>query len=124
MALASIWAPKTPPKRHPKGGTNPNLRFIDFAAVYYTLAIFRGAENDNVWLFFLNPCLGWLWELILVILAHFWGPFWKPFWLHFRYHFCIDFCTPQKHQKKRVILCSVLSQQCTLTPLLGLLPPS
>ena len=31
MALASIWAPKTPPKWDPKGGQNQNLKIIDFA---------------------------------------------------------------------------------------------
>ena len=46
MALASIWAPKTPPKWDPKGGQNPKLKFIVFASIYYTLATFRGAEND------------------------------------------------------------------------------
>ena len=33
-ALASIWAPKTPPKLDPKGGQNPNMKFIDFADTY------------------------------------------------------------------------------------------
>ena len=42
-------------------------------------------------MFFWNPLLGGLWELILVILEHFWGPFWRPFWSLFGYHFCIDF---------------------------------
>ena len=38
MALASIWAPKTPPKWDPKGGQNQKLKFIAFACIYYTWA--------------------------------------------------------------------------------------
>ena len=49
-----------------------------------------GAENGNFSMFFWNPVLGWLWEPIFVISAHFWGPFWRPFWSLFGYHFCID----------------------------------
>ena len=91
MALASIWAPKTPPKWDPKGGQNQNMKFIDFACIYYTLATFRGAENDNFSMFFWNPLLGCFLESILVILAHFWGPFWRPFWSLLGYRFWIDF---------------------------------
>ena len=91
MALASIRAPKTPPKWDPKGGQNQNLEIIDFVAIYNTLATFRGAENGLFLMLFWNPVLGWFLEPILVILAHFWGPFWRPFWLLFGYHFCINF---------------------------------
>ena len=90
-ALASIWAPKTPPKWDPKGGQNTNMKIIDFAAIYYTLATFRGAENGLFSISFWNPLLEGLLEPILVILAHFWGPFWRQFSLLFGYHFCIDF---------------------------------
>ena len=51
MALASIWAPKTPPKWDPKGGQNQNLKINDFDCIYYTLATFRGAENDHFSMF-------------------------------------------------------------------------
>ena len=88
MALASIWAPKTPPK------WDPNLEIIDFTLIYHTLATFKGAENHHFLMFFLNTMLGWLLEPILVILVHFWGPFWRPFWWLFGYHFCIDFKIP------------------------------
>ena len=92
-ALASICTPKTPPKWDPKGGRNPNMKIIDFASIYYTLATFRGAENDHFLMFFRT--LFWegfqVWEHILVIFAHFWGPFWRQFWSLFGYHFCIDF---------------------------------
>ena len=91
MALASIWAPKRPPKWDPKGGQHQNLKIIDFAGIYYTLATFRGAENDHFSTLFGSPFLGCLLEPILVILANFWGPFWRPFWLLVGYHFCIDF---------------------------------
>ena len=85
MALASIWAPKTPPKWDPRGGQNQKLKFIDFDS------IFRGAENDHFSKLVWSSFLGWLLELIFMILAHFWGPFWRPFWSLFGYHFCIDF---------------------------------
>ena len=62
MALASIWAPKTPPKWDPKGGQNQKLKFTEFASMYYTFATFRGAENQRCLLFFGNPLLGWLLE--------------------------------------------------------------
>ena len=91
MALASIWAPQTPPKWDPRGGQNQNMKIIDFAVIYYTLTTFRGLENRHFLMFFWNPILGWLLEPILVILTHFWGPFWRPFWSLFGYHFCIDF---------------------------------
>ena len=91
MALASIWAPKTPPKWDPRGGQNQNMKINDFVFIYYTLATFRGAENGIFSMLFLNTVLEWLLEPILVILAHFWGPFWKPFWSLLGYHFCIDF---------------------------------
>ena len=90
-ALASIWAPKTPPKWDPRGGQNQNMKIIDFAVIYYTLTTFRGPENRHFSMFFWNPILGALLEPILVILSHFWGPFWRPFWSLFGYHFCIDF---------------------------------
>ena len=60
MALASIWAPKTPPKWDPKGGQNRKLKFIDFAGIYYTWATFRGAENGIFSMFFWSPVLGGL----------------------------------------------------------------
>ena len=91
MALASIWAPKTPPKWDPRGGQNQNMKIIDFAVIYYTLTTFRGAENVHFLMFFWNTVLGWFLEPILMILAHFWDPFWRAFWLLFGYHFCIDF---------------------------------
>ena len=47
MALASIWAPKRPPKWDPKDGQHQNLKIIDFVSIYDTLATFRGAENHN-----------------------------------------------------------------------------
>ena len=91
LALASIWAPKTPPKWDPKGGQNQNLNFIDFAVIYNTWATFEGAENHHFSMFFWNPVLGGLWEPILMILAHFWGPFWRPCWSLVGYPFCIGF---------------------------------
>ena len=91
MALASIWAPKTPPKWNPKGGQNQNLKIIDFGIIYYTWGTFRGPENHHFSMFFWNPILGWLSEPILMIFAHFWGLFWKPFCSLLGYHFCIDF---------------------------------
>ena len=91
MALASIWAPKTPPKWDPKGGQNQKLKFIDFACIYNTWATFEGAENHHFLILFWNSFLGWLLEPILMILAHFWGPFWRQFWSLFGYPFCIDF---------------------------------
>ena len=91
MALASIWAPKTPPKWDPKGGRNQDLKIVDFAIIYNTWATLEGAENHHFSMFFWNPILKWLLEPILMILAHFWGPFWRPFWSLFGYHFCIDF---------------------------------
>ena len=91
MALASIWVPKTPPKWDPKGCQNQNLKFIDFASIYNTLATFKGAENHYFSVFFWNPVLGGLWESIFMILAHFWGPCWRPLGSLFGYHFCIDF---------------------------------
>ena len=91
MALASIWAPKTPPKWDPKGGQNRKLKFIDFAYIYYTWATFRGAENDHFLILVGNSFLGWLLEPILMILSHFWGLFWRPFWSLVGYHFYIDF---------------------------------
>ena len=81
MALDSIWAPKGPSKRDPKGCQNQDLKFIDFACVYNTWATFEGAENRYFLMFFWSTILGWLLEPILAILLHFWGPFWKPFWL-------------------------------------------
>ena len=90
-ALASIWAPKTPPKWDPKGGQNTNMKFIVFSCIYYTLATFRGAENHNLLLFFWSPDLGWFLEPILMILAHFGNPYWRPFWSLLGYHFFIDF---------------------------------
>ena len=95
------WAPKTPPTWDPKGGQNQNLKIIDFACIYYTLATFKGAENRHCSMFFWNPNWGWLLEPISVILAHFWGPFWIPFLSLFVYHFCIDFQTPNNSEKWR-----------------------
>ena len=91
MALASIWAPKTPPKWAPKGGQHQNLKIIEFECIYNTWTTFQGAENHIFSMFLLNPILGWLLEPILVILAHFWDPFWRQFCSLFGYHFCIDF---------------------------------
>ena len=51
MALAFIWAPKTPPKWDPKGDPNQNLKIIDFATIYYTWATFEGHENHIFWVF-------------------------------------------------------------------------
>ena len=58
---------------------NQDMKIIDFATIYYTLATFEGAEHGIFLLFFWSPLLGWLLEPILLILAHFWGPFWRPF---------------------------------------------
>ena len=91
MALASTWAPQTPPKWNPKGGQHQDLKFIDFACIYNTWATFRGPENHQFLMFFWNTVLGWLLDPILMILAHFWGPFWRPFWSLLGYHFYIDF---------------------------------
>ena len=77
--LASIWAPKTPPKWDPKGGQNQNLNFIDFALICNTWATFEGPENHHFLLLFWNPILGWLLEPIFIIVALFWGPFWFQF---------------------------------------------
>ena len=71
MALASIWAPKTPPKWDPKEGQNPKLKIIDFASMYCTLATFKGVENRH----FLKFCLIPFWD-------GFWSQFWW-FWLTF-----------------------------------------
>ena len=65
------------------------MKIIDFAAIYYTLATFRGAENADFSTLFWSPLLGWLLECILLILAHCSGPL-KPFWTLVGYHFCID----------------------------------
>ena len=91
MALASIWGYKTPPKWDPEADQNQDMEIIDFAVIYYTLATFRGADNGYFLMFFWNPLLGALLELIFMILAHFWGPFWRQFSSLFGYHFCIDF---------------------------------
>ena len=99
MLLASIWAPKTTPKRDQKGTQDQNMKIIDFAVIYYTLATFRGAENHHFLTLFWNPILGWLLKPISVIFAHFWGPFWKPFSSLFGYRFCIDFRPPQNIEK-------------------------
>ena len=89
-----LGSQKTPPTWDPRGGQNQKLKFIKFASIYCTLATFRGAENDNLLLFFWNPVLRGLWEPILMILDHFWCPFWRPFWSLVGYNFCIDFWTP------------------------------
>ena len=91
MALASIWAPKTPPKWDRKGGQNQDLKFIDFACIYNTWATFEDAENHHFLMFFWNPILGCFLESMLMILAHFGGPFSRPFSSLCGYHFCIDF---------------------------------
>ena len=87
MALASIWAPKTPPKWDPRGGQNQNIKIIDFACIYYTLATFRGAENGHFVDVFSEPCFGrafgahfgdfgsLLGSLLETILVTFWVPF-------------------------------------------------
>ena len=85
------WPPFGVPKHlqneTQKGGQNQNMKFIDFASIYYTLATFRGAEHHH----FLNTVLGWLLDPILPILNLFWGPFWRSFWSLFVYPFCINF---------------------------------
>ena len=59
MALASIGAPKTHPTWDPKRGQHRNLKVIDFAFIYHTLATFKGAENhDCSVLFLLEPHFG------------------------------------------------------------------
>ena len=63
--------PQNTSKMKPKGGQNQNLKIIDFAIIYYTLATFEGAENHNFLMLFWNTILGWLLEPILMILAHF-----------------------------------------------------
>ena len=123
QALASIWTPKTPLKWDPRGGQNPKLKFIDFVSIYYTLATFRGAENDNFLLFFWNPVLRGLWEASLMILALFWSPFWRPCWSLFGY-LLYRFLDPLKTSKKGRNPLAVLPRMDTLPPLLKLLPPS
>ena len=112
MALASISIPKTPPKWDPKGGQNPNQKFIDFVSIYNTLATFRGAEiiifrsffGALFWIAFgthfgdFGSLLGFLLKTNLVT-------FWVPF-LH-------RFLDPLKTSKKGG---SALPPQCTLPP--------
>ena len=52
MLLASIWAPKTTPKRDPNGTQAQNTKIINVAAIYYTLATSRGPENHHFGCFF------------------------------------------------------------------------
>ena len=78
MLLASIWAPKTTPKGKKKGTQDQNMKIIDFAIIYYTLATLRGPENHNFWCFF-----GTLFQILfrdpfLIDFGPFWGPFWDP----------------------------------------------
>ena len=74
MALASIWAPKTPPKWDPKGGKNQDLKIIDFADIYNTWATFRGPETRHFWTLFQIPFR----DLFFIDFGPFWGPFWDP----------------------------------------------
>ena len=85
MALASIWAPKTPPKWNPRGCQNQNLNFIDVDAIYCTLATLRGVGNHNLSMFVLNPLLNLLLEPFWWFLLT-----WEPFSSHLGYPFCID----------------------------------
>ena len=62
-------------KMTPKRGQNPELKFMDFAIIHNTLAIFRGAENLHFSMLFPRPLWGALLEPILMILAHVWVPF-------------------------------------------------
>ena len=55
MALASIWAPKTPPKWDPKGGQIPNLKII-FLFLFSTLWPHSGVLKINFFYVFLK-CL-------------------------------------------------------------------
>ena len=79
MALASIWAPKTPPKWDPKGCQNQNLNFIDFACIYNTWATFEGAENRHFSVLFWNTILegplGANFDDFDSHLGSLWGPF-------------------------------------------------
>ena len=81
MLLASVWAPKTPPKWVPKGVQNRTLKNIDFAAIYNTWATFEGHENHHFWSFFGTLFKYRFWTSFLSILDHFGDPFgalWAP----------------------------------------------
>ena len=86
MFLDDFWEPlfealglhlgsQTTPKMTQKGS---NVEHRKFAAIYYTLATFRGAENHN----FLN-LFGIIFEIpflnpLLIDCGAFWGPSWDP----------------------------------------------
>ena len=108
MALASIWAPKTPPKWDPKGCQRHILSKSENRALAYTRARSRGVwgtENHHFFDVFLEPCFGMVFgthfcdfgsllgSLLETILVTFWVPF-----LH-------RFLDPLKTSKK---WCSVL----------------
>ena len=78
MVLASIWAPKTTPKRDPKGTQDQNTKIIDFAIIYHTLATSGGLENHHFWYFFGTLFKIPLRNLFLIDFEPFWGPFWTP----------------------------------------------
>ena len=54
MVLASIWAPKTTPKRDPKATQNENMKIIDFADTY-TLWAHSGPLKIIIFGAFLGP---------------------------------------------------------------------
>ena len=78
-------------KMRPKRGSKSKHENHRFWCYLLHFGHIQGCWKWYFLMFFWNPVLGWLLEVILVILAHFWGPFGRPFWSLFGYHFCIDF---------------------------------
>ena len=78
MLLASIWAPKTTPKRDPKGNQDQNTKIIDFAIIYYTCATSRGPENHHFCHFFGVRFKIPFRDLFFIDFGPFWGPFGDP----------------------------------------------
>ena len=100
------------------------MKFIDFAAIYHTLAIFRGAENGTFFAVYLEPCFGMasgahyddfgslLGSLLETILVTFWVLF------------LLRFLDPLKTSKNGGAPLLSPPSNGHAPPLLGRLPPS
>ena len=68
------------PTMRPKKGIKTNIWKSLILLAFITLWLIQGCWESSFFnVFFRNPILGCLLELILLFLAHFWNPFWRQF---------------------------------------------
>ena len=101
---------------------------FDFVSIYNTLATFRGAENHHVSVFFLEPSFGRAFGTHFgdfgSLLGSLLGTILVTFWVPFLYRFLDPLKTSKKGGGALAVLCQTLGGLDTVSPLLGLFPPS